>query len=67
MGQALAPLVRGFGLPAGEFDEIIAGMEMDLTQNRYADFDQLQLYCHRVAGVVGQLSARIFGYQDART
>ncbi|BAN35589.1 squalene synthase [Sulfuricella denitrificans skB26] len=67
VGQALAPLVREFGLPAAEFDEIITGMEMDLTQNRYADFDQLQLYCHRVAGVVGLLSARIFGYQDART
>ncbi|MHB1590397.1 MAG: presqualene diphosphate synthase HpnD [Sulfuricella sp.] len=67
VGQALAPLVREFGLPATEFDEIITGMEMDLTQNRYADFDQLQLYCHRVAGVVGLLSARIFGYRDART
>lgn len=67
VGQALAPLVRVFGLPATEFDEIITGMEMDLTQSRYADFDQLQLYCHRVAGVVGLLSARIFGYQDART
>jgi len=67
VGQALAPLVLEFGLPAAEFDEIIAGMEMDLTQNRYADFDQLKLYCHRVAGVVGLLSARIFGYQDVRT
>ncbi|MHB0984631.1 MAG: presqualene diphosphate synthase HpnD [Sulfuricella sp.] len=67
VGQALAPLVKEFGLPAAEFDEIIAGMEMDLSCNRYADFDQLQLYCHRVAGVVGQLSARIFGYRDART
>lgn len=67
VGRALAPVVAEFGLPAGEFDEIIAGMEMDLTGNRYADFGQLQLYCHRVAGVVGQLSARIFGYRDART
>ena len=67
VGQALTPLVKEFGLPAAEFDEIISGMEMDLTQNRYADFDQLQLYCHRVAGVVGLLSARIFGYQDVRT
>lgn len=67
VGQALAPLVKEFSLPATEFDEIISGMEMDLTHNRYADFDQLQLYCHRVAGVVGLLSARIFGYQDART
>ncbi|MDD5328534.1 MAG: presqualene diphosphate synthase HpnD [Sulfuricella sp.] len=67
VGQALAPLVGEYGLPAAELEEIIAGMEMDLSYNRYADFDQLQLYCHRVAGVVGQLSARIFGYDDART
>ncbi|MCE5180173.1 MAG: presqualene diphosphate synthase HpnD [Betaproteobacteria bacterium] len=67
VGQALAPLVKEFGLPAAELEEIIAGMEMDLQQNRYADFDQLQLYCHRVAGVVGLLSAKIFGYRDART
>jgi len=67
VGQALTPLVKEFCLPAAELEEIIAGMEMDLKQNRYADFDQLQLYCHRVAGVVGLLSAKIFGYRDART
>ena len=67
VGQALAPLVGQFGLPAAELEEIIAGMEMDLNYNRYADFEQLQLYCHRVAGVVGLLSARIFGYRDAGT
>jgi phytoene synthase len=42
-------------------------MEMDLTRTRYADWESLQLYCHRVAGVVGQLSAGIFGYTDRAT
>jgi len=42
-------------------------MEMDLVQHRYADFDALTRYCHRVAGVVGQLSASIFGYRNAAT
>jgi phytoene synthase len=42
-------------------------MEMDLTQRRYADFAALKVYCHRVAGVVGLLSAEIFGYADPRT
>jgi phytoene synthase len=42
-------------------------MSMDLDYNRYPDFPTLELYCHRVAGVVGLLSARIFGYTDART
>jgi 15-cis-phytoene synthase len=42
-------------------------MEMDLRFNRYADFKQLQLYCYRVASVVGLLSAQIFGYQNRNT
>jgi len=67
VGQALAGVVRHFALPEAQLQEIVDGMEMDLTQNRYRDFDQLALYCHRVAGVVGLLSARIFGYSDSRT
>lgn len=67
VAQALTSAVREFNLPEKEFHEIIEGMEMDLTRHRYANFDALQVYCHHVAGVVGQLSARIFGYQDART
>jgi phytoene synthase len=43
------------------------GMEMDLTQTRYLDFTGLKLYCHRVAGVVGELAAGIFGYRNAKT
>jgi phytoene synthase len=42
-------------------------MEMDLEQNRYPDFKTLNLYCYRVAGVVGELSAVIFGYHDRKT
>jgi len=42
-------------------------MEMDLVHHRYADFEALRLYCHRVAGVVGQLSASIFGYANPST
>ena len=48
-------------------NEIIDGMEMDLVQHRYADFAALERYCHRVAGVVGQLSASIFGFRNAAT
>ncbi|MFA7241016.1 MAG: presqualene diphosphate synthase HpnD [Sulfuricellaceae bacterium] len=67
VGQALVDVVKDFALPAEHLQEIVDGMEMDLTQNRYRDFDQLALYCHRVAGVVGLLSARIFGYGNAAT
>ena len=67
VGKALLPAVQRFDLPAEQFNEIIDGMEMDLTYHRYPDFKSLQLYCYRVAGVVGQLSATIFGCADRRT
>ncbi len=67
VGKALAGVVSDFRLPQERLLEIIDGMEMDLTQHRYPDFDALRLYCHRVAGVVGLLSAEIFGYTDSRT
>ena len=65
--RALAPFTQRFEIDAPRLNEIIDGMEMDLTHHRYPDFDALRLYCHRVAGVVGQLSACIFGYTNART
>ena len=42
-------------------------MQMDLDQPRYLDRTELELYCHRVAGVVGLLAAAIFGYTNPRT
>jgi 15-cis-phytoene synthase len=65
--RALAPFVDAMGLDAPRMNEIIDGMEMDLTHHRYADFDALRVYCHRVAGVVGQLAASIFGYRHPQT
>ena len=67
VSQALAPVIKQFDLPAEQLLEIIDGMEMDLTQYRYADFKSLRLYCHRVAGVVGELSAVIFGHTERAT
>ena len=64
---ALQPHLAAYGIDAARLNEIIDGMEMDLVRHRYADFESLRLYCHRVAGVVGQLSASIFGYTDPRT
>lgn len=65
--QALAEVSSAFNLKEQLLQEIIDGMAMDLDHDRYADFAALQPYCHRVAGVVGLLSAEIFGYQDQRT
>ena len=67
VAQALVPVVTRFNLPQARLQEIIDGMEMDLSERRYADFAALRLYCHRVAGVVGLLSAEIFGYRDPGT
>ena len=67
VARALAGVVSRFGLERRLFDEIIDGMQMDLDQNRYPSFAELNLYCHRVAGVVGLLSARIFGYTQPAT
>lgn len=67
VGQALVPIVRQFNLSQEHLLEIIDGMEMDLDQPRYADFKSLQLYCYRVASVVGLLAAEIFGYTDRKT
>ena len=65
--KALAPAVSRYGLDEEHFHEMIDGMEMDLEQNRYAEFKHLQLYCYRVASVVGLLSAAIFGFSNHRT
>lgn len=67
VSRALAEVAGQFRLQEQHLQEIIDGMEMDLDRNRYPDFESLKLYCHRVAGVVGLLSAGIFGYQDPRT
>lgn len=67
VARALAEFTGRFDLQQERLQEIIDGMEMDLDHNRYPDFATLRRYCHRVAGVVGLLSAEIFGYQDPRT
>jgi 15-cis-phytoene synthase len=67
VARALAPLVKTHDLPEQRLSEIIDGMQMDLDYNRYPDFATLEVYCHRVAGVVGLLSAEIFGYSDPAT
>jgi len=65
--QALQPGLQPFGISRRQLVEVIDGMQMDLDQTRYMDFTGLRLYCRRVAGVIGELSASIFGYQDPLT
>ncbi len=65
--RALHAVVHAYHLSEEHFHEIIDGMEMDLNFNRYQDYKQLQLYCYRVASVVGILSAQIFGFNNRKT
>ena len=67
VGFALQDVLRRFKLPQEQLLEIIDGMAMDLSQTRYLDFKGLQLYCYRVASVVGLLSAEIFGHEHRQT
>jgi len=67
VAKALDAVKEQFCIDAGRLNEIIDGMEMDLTQTRYLDWKGLETYCYRVASVVGLLAAGIFGYRDART
>jgi 15-cis-phytoene synthase len=67
VSRALQPALAPFGITAARLNEIIDGMQMDLSQTRYLDFAGLERYCYHVAGVVGMLAAGIFGYTDART
>jgi 15-cis-phytoene synthase len=63
---AFRDTVLRYGLPERPFQELISGMEMDLTTSRYASFDDLYLYCYRVAGVVGEMMTPVLGHADDR-
>ena len=64
LNQEFQPVIQRFKLPFALFDELIKGCEMDLDTLRYENYDQLELYCYRVASVVGLLSIEIFGYKN---
>ncbi|WP_423455960.1 presqualene diphosphate synthase HpnD [Ottowia sp. VDI28] len=65
--QALMPHAAEYGIEARHLLAVIEGCQMDLTQSRYLDFTALQRYCHLVAGVVGEVAARIFGQAQPQT
>ncbi|MBC3811407.1 presqualene diphosphate synthase HpnD [Undibacterium aquatile] len=65
--RALLPHLTTYQLEGAHLMAVIDGMEMDLNQTRYLDFPALQKYCWHVAGVVGILSASIFGISNPQT
>lgn len=64
VNRELSDIVREFHLEKWLFDELINGVGMDLEQRRYQTQEELELYCYRVASVVGLLSIEIFGYSN---
>ncbi|XXF79009.1 phytoene/squalene synthase family protein [Myxococcaceae bacterium GXIMD 01537] len=63
---ALAACIRRYRIPEEPFQELISGMEMDLTRQRYDTWEELDLYCYRVAGVVGLMMTPVLGCSDER-
>jgi phytoene synthase len=66
VNRELQGVIRSYHLPFDLFNELLLGVEMDLETLRYQTYQELDLYCYRVASVVGLLSIEIFGYQDPR-
>lgn len=60
--RALQHVIAHYPIPKHYFEEIMRGVEMDFTIQRYATFADLELYCYRVASVVGLLCIEVFGY-----
>ncbi len=67
VARALLPHVSRFAITEAQMLAVIEGMRMDLQQSRYLDYAGLQHYCWHVAGVVGEMSASIFGSSQPET
>jgi squalene synthase HpnD len=63
----LASTIKQFNIPIDPFFDLIKGMEMDLQKKRYFTFEDLNLYCYRVASTVGLMCIEIFGYKHKST
>jgi phytoene synthase len=66
-GQELAHYIRAFGLSRQPFEDVIDGVEMDLVKHRYRTFEELYLYCLKVASAVGLVCIEVFGYRNPGT
>ena len=58
---ALVDTIQRYPMGIQPFRDMIAGQQMDLVQNRYQTFKDLELYCYRVAGTVGLMSNAVLG------
>jgi phytoene synthase len=65
--RRLAEVLERLPIPRIYFEELLNGVEMDLSTTRYATFAELEQYCYRVAGVVGLMCIEVFGYRQPDT
>jgi 15-cis-phytoene synthase len=66
LAREVRSLIDKYSLPIDLLEEVIAGVGMDLSISRYATFEELRVYCYRVASAVGLVSIEIFGYRNPR-
>ncbi len=64
---ALVDTLERFPIDIGPFRDMIAGQRMDLYRSRYETFEELKLYCYRVAGTVGLMTSPVLGFDDSRS
>ncbi|VEP16519.1 All-trans-phytoene synthase [Hyella patelloides LEGE 07179] len=64
---ALADTVKRYPMDIQPFRDMIAGQQMDLYRNRYQTFEELKLYCYRVAGTVGLMSNAVLGINQGNS
>jgi len=62
---ALVDTLQRFPMDIQPFRDMIAGQRMDLYRSRYETFEQLRLYCYRVAGTVGLMTSPVLGFDDS--
>jgi len=64
LAKPVRQLLSTYPITPEMLEEIITGVEMDVDIRRYATWDDLRVYCHRVASAVGLVSIEIFGYKN---
>jgi phytoene synthase len=64
LAKPVRDLMSRYPITPKMLEEIITGVEMDIDIRRYATWDDLRVYCHRVASAVGLVSIEIFGYKN---
>lgn len=63
----LSAVIKDFNMSTEPFFDLIEGVKTDLTKKRYATFDELKIYCYRVASTIGLMSIELFGYQNPKS